>query len=332
MQLLVVLALACSCTAQLLLPYSAVVPWATTYTTGQGFGHYAFDQTQHQTRFPDGSVLGSYSYIDADGKPVVTTYKSGAGIGFVVTGSNALPEAVVDTPEVAAAKAEFQAAFDAASAAAAPAAETPAEPAAEDAPARKKRQVFYTIPVAPPAAVEVKAAEPDEAKAEAIHLPLSGLSFPSLYHGAPFTTPYTTLGSPITTLGSATLGSTTVGTHPLVYSHFPYFLNLAKPAEPAAEEARRKRRSVAVPLPYLHAVPAVAKHTFETKQFEPVEAAVPAATTKIELTTKEHEISVPTFKYVQPVVNYKPVTYTAVSHLPYTFPYGHLPLLTVKPE
>ncbi|XP_076052731.1 uncharacterized protein LOC143032150 [Oratosquilla oratoria] len=36
--------------------------------------------------------------------------------------------------------------------------------------------------------------------------------------------------------------------------------------------------------------PTLAKTTVETKQYEPVEAAVPADTTKIDLTTKEHEV------------------------------------------
>ncbi|XP_037789482.1 uncharacterized protein LOC119584955 [Penaeus monodon] len=125
------------------------------------------------------------------------------------------------------------------------------------------------------------------------------------------------------------------------YSAYPYILNAddtlkatefpyiyqKDEQEPAVEEARRRRRDVKIPLPYLHAVPTVTKHTVETKQFEPIDANTPADTTKIELTTKEHEISVPAVKYVQPVVNVKPVTYTALSHavLPYAhgLPYAH---------
>merc|ERR1712142_300818 len=112
---------------------------------------------------------------------------------------------------------------------------------------------------------------------------------------------------------------------------YPYVVKAEAEAEeeaPAVEESRRRRRDVQVPLPYLHAVPTVAKTTVETKQFEPIDAATPADTTKIELTTKEHEISVPAVKYVQPVVNYKPVTYTAYSHHALAYPhlpYGHLP-------
>merc|ERR1712228_360361 len=84
-----------------------------------------------------------------------------------------------------------------------------------------------------------------------------------------------------------------------------------------------------VPLPYIHAVPAVKEVTVETKQFEATDAATPADTTKIELTTKEHEISVPAVKYVQPHVNLKPVTYTAFSpavvHHPAVVPYAGFP-------
>jgi len=93
------------------------------------------------------------------------------------------------------------------------------------------------------------------------------------------------------------------------------------------ESSRRKRDAdISVPLPYLHAVPTVKEVNFETKQFEPVEAAVPASTTLIDLTTKEHTVNVPAVKYVQPVVNYKPVTYTHQSIVPYSGLHTGLPL------
>ncbi|XP_068221447.1 uncharacterized protein [Palaemon carinicauda] len=109
-------------------------------------------------------------------------------------------------------------------------------------------------------------------------------------------------------------------------TEFPYVYEKVAPEAPAAEEApaveeaRRRRRDVSVPLPYLQAVPTTKDITVETKQFEAVDAATPADTTKIELTTKEHELTVPAVKYVQPHVNLKPVTYTTYSHgvLPYT--------------
>lgn len=100
-----------------------------------------------------------------------------------------------------------------------------------------------------------------------------------------------------------------------------------------AVEARRRRRdveSLKLPLPYLQVVPTVAKTTFETKQYEPVEAATPADTTKLEIITKEQELALPALKYVQPVLEYKPFTYKVASPapVPYTFsslPYSYIP-------
>jgi len=95
-------------------------------------------------------------------------------------------------------------------------------------------------------------------------------------------------------------------------------------AEAEEEEAPSRRRrdveeveEVEVKLPYLHAVPTTKKVTVETKAYEGVDAATPADTKLIELTTKEHEVDVPAVKYVQPVLKYKPVTYTAHSVVPY---------------
>jgi hypothetical protein len=114
---------------------------------------------------------------------------------------------------------------------------------------------------------------------------------------------------------------------PLTYgSPLTYSVKLAEPTLEATEfpyiytekeESSRRKRDVAVPLPYFHAVPTVKEVNFETKQFEPIEAAVPASTTKIELITKEHTVNVPAVKYVQPVINYKAVTYTHQSVVPY---------------
>lgn len=225
----VVLALAVSCGAQLVVPTSYVYPW-TQYSTadafgGAGFGYYSFDQNRQETRLADGRVVGQFSYIDANGKPVISVYEAGPQ-GFKVQ-SNILPEAPTAdlaapvsnlvapdyTPEVAQARAEFKAAFDEA---AARAVETPAAP--EDSavvPARRRRS----------------------AEAEAIQ----------------------------------------------------------------------------VPLPYLHPVATVVDHKFETKELEKVDAATPAATTKLEVVTKEHTYKIPTYQFQQPIVNIKPVTYTGVA-------------------
>merc|ERR1712121_176604 len=87
-----------------------------------------------------------------------------------------------------------------------------------------------------------------------------------------------------------------------------------EPAAPAAEEAvRRKREVKKIPLPNHQPVPTEVKHTYETTQLEPVKAATPADTTKIELTKKEHEITLPGIKYVQPYAEVKPLQYTVLA-------------------
>ncbi|XP_045131552.1 uncharacterized protein LOC123516343 [Portunus trituberculatus] len=122
-------------------------------------------------------------------------------------------------------------------------------------------------------------------------------------------------------------------------TEFPFVWQVAEAAAepeaaPAVEEVRRRRRdveAVKVPLPYIQAVPSVAKTTFETKQLEPIEAATPADTTKLTLTTKEHEVTVPAVKYVQPVVQYKPVTYKVPAPVPLTYSFPHHPFYPTYP-
>lgn len=55
-------------------------------------------------------MVGSYSYIDADGKLRVVKYTAGAGGFMILPGSNLpyVPKAVTDTPEVADAKRKHQ--------------------------------------------------------------------------------------------------------------------------------------------------------------------------------------------------------------------------------
>merc|ERR1711972_912047 len=109
------------------------------------FGHAGGPSARTESRNAYGVTQGSYQYVDAYGIIQTVNYVSDAA-GFRVAGSNLPvgPVAVVDTPEVAAAKAEFQAAFDAATTAAAAAPEEPAveevaEEAAVVAEERKKR-------------------------------------------------------------------------------------------------------------------------------------------------------------------------------------------------
>lgn len=72
------------------------------------FGHSSPQQARLESRSLDGSVRGSYSYVDPDGKTVKVRYAAGRS-GFQVFDEegapSVLPQQVRDTPEVEAAKA-----------------------------------------------------------------------------------------------------------------------------------------------------------------------------------------------------------------------------------
>ncbi|XP_042223866.1 cuticle protein 8-like [Homarus americanus] len=121
-------------------PLAPVSPVQSKYHLQDELGQYSFGyaggpSTRSETRDAFGNVRGHYNYIDADGKVQTQHYVADA-LGFRVAGTNLpvapdapapvalaapgpLPEPVQDTPEVAAAKAAFQAAYDEAAAAAA---------------------------------------------------------------------------------------------------------------------------------------------------------------------------------------------------------------------
>merc|ERR1712106_1205541 len=100
------------------------------------FGHAGGPSARTEARNAYGVTTGSYQYIDANGLLQTVNYIADPVNGFRVAGTNLpvapvvgaveplvapvfdppLPVAVVDTPEVAAAKAEFAAAYDAAAA------------------------------------------------------------------------------------------------------------------------------------------------------------------------------------------------------------------------
>lgn len=156
-----------------------------------------------------------------------------------------------------------------------------------------------------------------------------GSLFPPFHH--PFATPYTHPYGYVVNPGSTTLKATEF---PYIWQHPESVVEAVGKSEaeaeasPAEEKTRRRRRSadtVRIPLPYLHAVPTVAKTTFQTKQYDPVEAATPADTTKLEITTKEHELTLPAIEYAQPVVEYKPVTYKVAAPSPLTYALPSLP-------
>ncbi|XP_065340518.1 cuticle protein-like [Cloeon dipterum] len=86
--------------------------------------------------------------------------------------------------------------------------------------------------------------------------------------------------------------------------------------EPAAAvEVSRRRRSV-----LLAGAPVLAKSTVKVQSYEPIDAAVPAATRKIELVEKEHDV-LSHVGYAAPVAYTAPIAYSApiAYHAPLAF-------------
>ncbi len=102
------------------------------YGLNVNYGYANINSAQQESRNAYGGAVGAYSYVDANGLPQEVRYVADAG-GFRILSATNLPVApaipaapelvgpvdtgvapapVEDTPEVAAAKAEFQAAFD----------------------------------------------------------------------------------------------------------------------------------------------------------------------------------------------------------------------------
>ena len=164
------------------LPYLHPVT-ATQYhaqdTLGQfNFGYANTNQIRTESRLLDGSVRGSYSYLDPNNKVVRVVYIADDE-GFRVLEGNNLPTvpaepAVVEaprpveyTPEVAAARAQFEKVFNEVAAQAAQG--ESAEPAEDTKPTesqrRKKRSVLLPALVAiAPASLKVKVTEGQEVK------------------------------------------------------------------------------------------------------------------------------------------------------------------------
>lgn len=241
----------------------------------KSFAFYGLNQNRQETRLWDGTVVGQYSYIDADGKPAVTYYDAGP-LGFRVRANNlpiapdapAVPAAPIAAPaleapkpvtytaEVAQARKDFMDKWNEAAAAATPV-------------SRQKRQISY-------------------------------LGYPSMQSFLPTTG--------ISTMSPMLYSNTFPSTFPMIPSNIPLYTTI----KTEIESSRKRRdveavKAIPVPLPYTQAVPAVAKTTVKTHQLEAVKAAVPADTTRLELVTKEREYSFPTMKYVQPSVQMQPI-------------------------
>jgi len=212
------------------------------------FGHAGGPSARTEARNAYGVTTGSYQYIDANGLLQTVNYIADPVNGFRVAGTNLpvapvveplvapvfdlpLPVAVVDTPEVAAAKAEFATAYAAAAAAAAAA---PEEPAAEEAVAeeRKRRAADeVAVPAALPAVLPypyagaygvgaglfggVYAAAPGAIVANIAHAAPT-VAAPLAYAGLGAPLAYAGLGAPLAYAGAAPLAY--AGAAPLAYA------------------------------------------------------------------------------------------------------------------
>jgi len=212
------------------------------------FGHAGGPSARTEARNAYGVTTGSYQYIDANGLLQTVNYIADPVNGFRVAGTNLpvapvveplvapvfdlpLPVAVVDTPEVAAAKAEFATAYAAAAAAAAAA---PEEPAAEEAVAeeRKRRAADeVAAPAALPAVLPypyagaygvgaglfggVYAAAPGAIVANIAHAAPT-VAAPLAYAGLGAPLAYAGLGAPLAYAGAAPLAY--AGAAPLAYA------------------------------------------------------------------------------------------------------------------
>merc|ERR1712123_14350 len=208
------------------------------------FGHAGGPSARTEARNAYGVTTGSYQYIDANGLLQTVNYIADPVNGFRVAGTNLpvapvvgaveplvapvfdlpLPVAVVDTPEVAAAKAEFATAYAAAAAAAA----APEEPAAEEAVAeeRKRRAADEVAEVAAPAALPAVLPYPyagaygvGAGLFGGVYAAAPGAIVANIAHAAPTVAAplaYAGLGAPLAYAGAAPLAY--AGAAPLAYA------------------------------------------------------------------------------------------------------------------
>merc|ERR1711892_1583673 len=209
------------------------------------FGHAGGPSARTEARNAYGVTTGSYQYIDANGLLQTVNYIADPVNGFRVAGTNLpvapvvgaveplvapvfdlpLPVAVVDPPEVAAAKAEFATAYAAAAAAAAAA---PEEPAAEEAVAeeRKRRAADEVAEVAAPAALPAVLPYPyagaygvGAGLFGGVYAAAPGAIVANIAHAAPTVAAplaYAGLGAPLAYAGAAPLAY--AGAAPLAYA------------------------------------------------------------------------------------------------------------------
>ncbi|XP_043215916.1 uncharacterized protein LOC122378665 [Amphibalanus amphitrite] len=327
--------------------------------------------SKNEYRRFDGATVGSYSYLDANGKVQTVSYTADDVNGFRVTATNLpvapkdelkapefnlespvfdgqAPEPVQDTPEVAAAKAEFAKLYADAAAAAEAAPDTDAAEPAEESARRRRSAVllpalakatvktasFDKVEADTPAdttLVELKEKEhetyvPTTYAAPAFHyspavtyavptikkVEVKHVAAPAITYTAPIT--YT---SPVVHEVKVKKVETpvTYAATPLTYGFHPYGLGAPFVYSVAAEAEKEAAEKPAVESAERRKrsavlLPAVAKATVKTVSLDKVEADTPADTTLLELKEKEHETYVPA-TYAAPAFHYSPaVTYT----------------------
>ena len=364
-------------------PYAAVpaASVSSQYHAQDELGQFNYGyadglSSKYETRRFDGATSGGYSYIDADGKLQSVSYTADDVNGFQVKATNLpvapvadlaapefnleapvfdgkAPEPVQDTPEVAAAKAEFAKLYADAAAAAA------AEPAEQESARRKRSAVL--LPALAKATFKTASLDKVEADtpADTTLLKLKEKEHETYVHTAYAApafhyTPAVTYTTPLVKKveikkveAPITYAATpfTYGFHPYGVGA-PFVYNVAAVAseakeesaeEPAVVSAERRKRSAVL-------VPAVAKATFKTASLDKVEADTPADTTLLKLKEKEHETYVHT-AYAAPAFHYTPaVTYTVpevkkveVKHVAapaftYAAPFSHFTPVVKKVE
>ncbi|KAK4322777.1 hypothetical protein Pmani_006445 [Petrolisthes manimaculis] len=299
MKLLVVLSVAWCCSGQLIINNPLRYYGAQEYrmeAPGQStFAFSGLNQNRQETRLWDGTVVGQYSYIDAEGKPVVTYYDAGP-LGFRVKANNlpvapaAAPLKPVDyTPEVAEARSLFMEKYN------------EAAKASSQSSSRQKRQIpYFAYPSLINHMQPILPTNIDDTQTIASAAIPSGMS-PILY--------------------SNTFPSAFPSAFPMMPSNYPVYTTIKTEIidkDSKAVEAYRKRRDVEavkplqvpIPVSYAQPIPAIAKTTVKTHKLEAVDGASPADTTRLELVTKEREYTVPAVKYVQPSLPINPMLYS----------------------
>ncbi|XP_037074026.1 uncharacterized protein LOC119095272 [Pollicipes pollicipes] len=269
------------------------------------YGYAGGPSAKNEFRRFDGATVGSYSYIDANGKVQTVSYTADDVNGFQVKATNlpvapeanlqapefnleapvfdgVAPEPVQDTAEVAAAKAEFRKKYAEAAAAAAAAAtfktatldkveaDTPADTTLLKVTEKEHETyvpsvVSYAAPAVHYTTPVVSYAVPEVKKVEVKHV-----ASPITYAASPLPLAY--------------------GLHPYGYGA-PLIYNVeAKEETAAVEEAAEEEPAVA---------------TFKTATLDKVEADTPADTSLLKVTEKEHETYVPSVvPYAAPAVHY----------------------------